>query len=167
MRTVKALRAAIYALLMAVAGITGGIASAHAEPAPLPSSTQFLWPTVAGGCLAGHGNSVGTAAAVTGPSALPFPGAAEDETVFIFTALGTGKPTSPQGKMVVDWVNLDNRRWGTTPLEYNGVNPEGPVTLTGTAQTGKGRIVAVARGTVNTTSLPCTYIPTAGYIEAR
>lgn len=168
MRMVKDLGATICATLISAAGIFGGIAPAQAdEPVAVARSTQFLWPTVAGGCLAGQGNSVGTAVAVPGPSAIPFPGAAADETVFLFTALGTGKPTPQQGRMMVDWVNLDNFRRGTTSLEYHGVNPQGPVTLSGTAQTGKGRILAVVRGTVNTSSQPCTYLPTVGYIEAR
>ncbi|MDY3127882.1 MAG: hypothetical protein SOW59_07100 [Corynebacterium sp.] len=132
-----------------------------------PHFTQFYWPTVSGSCIGGAGDSVGSAIAVPGPTEIPAPGAAEGETVFLFTALGTTPAAAEQGKMHIQWFNLNTFTSGITALTNNGINPDGPATISGTARTGKGTIVAVLSGTVNTKDQPCRFIPTAAIFEVK
>ena len=110
---------------------------------------------------------MGSAIAVPGPAEIPAPGAAEGQTAFVFTALGTAPAAPEQGGMTVNWANINTLRTGATSLGNHGINPDGPATLSGTADTGHGTVVAVVSGTVHTEDGPCTFIPTAAIIDAR
>lgn len=132
-----------------------------------PGFTQFYWPTVSGKCIGGSADSVGSGIAVPGPSEIPAPGAAEGETVFLFTALGTAPAAERQGQMQVQWFNLNTFQSGITPLHNNGINPEGPTTVSGKARTGKGTVVALLSGSVNTQQASCRFLPTAAIIEVK
>lgn len=146
-------------------GETGG--PALPDGPGTPSFTQFYWPTVSGGCIDGSGDSVASALAVPGPAEIPEPGARDGQTAFLFTALGTETAAQRQGGMFVHWLNVDTMKFGATPLSNHGINPEGPATVSGVADTGKGTIVAVVGGDLRTTSNTCHFIPTAAVIEAR
>lgn len=141
--------------------------SSVALPTDGPAITQFYWPSIAGRCIGGEHASVGTAIAVPGPAEIPAPGAAAGEAAFLFTALGTQPATPEQGGMTVQWFNLNTLRHGSVSLENNGVNPDGPATVSATAPTGTGTVVALLRGTVNTQDGPCTYFPTATIVDVR
>lgn len=132
-----------------------------------PGITQFYWPTVSGRCIGGQQDSVGSAIAVPGPTQIPAPGAGPDEAVFLFTALGTDSAAKEQGKMQVQWFNIDNFTSGSTPLFNNGINQDGPTTVSGRAHTGKGTVLALLSGTVNTQSSSCSFLPTAAIIEVK
>ena len=135
--------------------------------------TQFGWPTIAGSCIDGKSNAVGTAVAVPGPSPLPLPGVKQGEVSYIFTALGTGTAAQHQNtQMNVQWVNINNGRMGTTPLKFTGINPEGPATVNGVANTGSGTVLAVVTGGVTTNNeggqpSNCEFLPTAAIIPVR
>ena len=141
------------------AGETGG----PELPQQGPNFTQFGWPTVAGSCINGTQNSVGTAIAVPGPAEIPAPGALANETAFLFTALGTA-PAAHSQDMRAHWFNLSNGKYGTTALGNHGINPEGPATISGVADTGRGTIVALLEGSVHTEHSKCNYFPTAAII---
>ncbi len=116
-----------------------------------PAISQFLYPTIMNNCIDGTSGAVGTITAVPGPANLPLPGVPEHQTGFVFTALGTGGAADEQAEpLVVDWVNPNNGRTGSTVLGYNGVNPDGPATMTGVADTGAGQVLAVLRGGLTT-----------------
>lgn len=137
---------------------------------PLPDNpppfTQFYWPTASGHCIGGTEAAVGTALAVRGPAEIPAPGAPTNaDTVFLFTALGTG-PAAPEHDMRVNWVNLTTLEFGSAPLGDHDINPEGPTTVSATAATGSGPVAAVLSGTVNTADGPCTFFPTAAFLPA-
>ncbi|MGO2865276.1 Rv1157c family protein [Corynebacterium casei] len=132
-----------------------------------PNFEQFYWPTVSGKCIGGQGDSVGSAIAVPGPTEIPAPGAKSGETAFVFTALGTEPAAQRQGDMHVQWFNIDTFKTGITPLSNNGINSDGPATVSGTASTGKGTIVAVVSGTVKTQEQPCSFVPTAAIFEVK
>ena len=136
-------------------------------PENAPVFTQFYWPTVAGSCIGGELDAVGTAIAVPGPAEIPAPGAAAGQTAFVFTALGTAPALPEQGGMNVTWFNLDTLRNGVTPLGNYGINPDGPATLSGTANTGNGTVVAIVSGAVRTEDATCSFLPTAAIIDAR
>lgn len=143
------------------AGETGG----PELPQQGPNFTQFGWPTVAGSCINGTHNSVGTAIAVPGPAEIPAPGARANETAFLFTALGTA-PAAHSQDMRAHWFNLSNGKYGTTALGNHGINPEGPATISGVADTGRGTIVALLEGSVHTEHSTCNYFPTAAIITS-
>lgn len=143
------------------AGETGG----PDLPQQAPHFTQFGWPTVAGSCIDGTHQSVGTALAVPGPAEIPAPGAAAHETAFLFTALGTA-PAAQHQDMRAHWFNLSNGKHGTTALGNHGINPEGPATISGVADTGRGVIVALLEGSVHTENSICNYFPTAAIITS-
>lgn len=116
-----------------------------------PAISQFLYPTVMDNCIDGTSGAVGTITAVPGPASLPLPGVPEHQTAFIFTALGTGGVAEHQAEpLVVDWINPANGRTGSTTLGFNGINPEGPATVSGVADTGGGQVLAVLRGGLTT-----------------
>nr|WP_156813036.1 hypothetical protein [Corynebacterium caspium] len=134
-----------------------------------PKITQFYWPTIAGSCIDGTQTSVGTAIAVPGETVIPSPGAGPDETVFLFTALGTSPAAPGTHPMVVQWRNLNTGQHGEVALGNHGINPTGPATISATAPTGRGNIVALLKGSVHTTGehpSTCTYAPTVALIEA-
>ena len=145
-------------------GGEGGVAMPEGNN---PGFRQFYWPTVSARCIGGQGDSVGSAIAVPGPTDMPAPGAGEGETVFLFTALGTPTAAEQQGAMSVQWFNLDTFQFGTTPLFNNGINADGPTTVSGRAATGKGTVVAVLSGAVNTAESSCSFPPTAAYLEVN
>lgn len=152
--------------LSAIAFFEGTGTSGVDLPDQAPGFTQFYWPTIAGQCIQGSLNSVGSAIAVPGPADIPSPGAKAGETVFLFTALGT-QPAAEQQGMSVKWLNLDRFVWGETTLSNTGINPDGPATISGTAQTGSGRILAVIEGRVQTTESNCAFAPTLAYFEVK
>ena len=159
------LRNALLSGLAFTAGINGD--GGPELPDNAPRFTQFYWPTVSGSCIGGELDAVGSAIAVPGPAEIPAPGAAEGQTAFVFTALGTAPAAPEQGGMTVNWANINTLRTGATSLGNHGINPDGPATLSGTADTGHGTVVAVVSGTVHTEDGPCTFIPTAAIIDAR
>ncbi|ALP34535.1 Rv1157c family protein [Corynebacterium pseudotuberculosis] len=155
-------------LLAAVAFIEGTGQSEIKVPDNGPQFSQFLWPSIAGECINGHLTATGSAIAVPGPAEIPAPGAKEGETAFVFTALGTGKlgPNEHQA-MNVHWFNLSTLQGGSTRLAGHGINPEGPSTVSGTPDTGKGRVIALIEGTIATEASPCTFLPTAALFEVK
>ena len=132
-----------------------------------PQFTQFYWPTVSGNCIGQGLHSTASAIAVPGPAASPAPGAGPGQTTFVFTALGTPAAAPEQGQMQVYWVNLTSLRTGVTPLGNYGINPAGPATLSATADTGSGQVLAVAHGSVRTVNNVCPFAPTAASIDVR
>lgn len=137
-------------------------------PEDAPAFTQFGWPTLAQNCIGGTSNAVGTAMGVPGPAALPLPGVPAGHISFVFTALGTGPVAEHQADgMRVHWINIDNGRVGHTPLGFNGINPDGPATLNGVADTGSGNVIALLEGGVTTdedgAQGNCSFLPTAGF----
>lgn len=136
-------------------------------PAAGPEISQFAWPTVSPNCMGPGLNSTASAIAVPGPTEIPAPGAAAGQAAFVFTALGTPPAAAEQGGMNVYWVNIDNHRYGVAPLGNNGINPQGPATLSGTADTGAGTVVAIATGSVRTVDNECGFAPTANVFRVR
>lgn len=140
-------------------------------PEDAPAFTQFGWPVIAGKCINGESNAVGTAMAVPGPAHLPLPGVAAGEVNFVFTALGTGGVAKNQTTaMNVHWLNVNTGKTGSTKLGYTGINPEGPATINGAAQTGSGFVLAILEGGVTTTNegaadSNCNFTPTAAIIR--
>lgn len=136
-------------------------------PADAPPFTQFYWPTVSGNCIGPGLHSTASAIAVPGPSRTPAPGAGPGQATFVFTALGTPPAAPQQGGMKVYWINLSNLRTGVTPMRNNGINPAGPSTLSATATTGPGRVLAVVDGSVRTVQRSCAFAPTAAMFNVR
>lgn len=138
---------------------------------------QFIWPTVAGQCIGGTQAATGSAFAVPGPAPLPVPGVPSGHTAFVFTALGTGPVAQQQSTALnVQWVNLNTLRHGITPLAFTGINPGGPSTVSGVADTGSGTVVAILTGGVNTTEkdahgeptvAQCNFAPTTGIVNVQ
>ena len=89
------------------------------------------------------------------------------QAAFVFTALGTPPAATDQGLLYAYWINLDTLRTGVTPLVNNGINPLGPATLSGTADTGSGRVLAVVGGSVRTSTNVCAFAPTAASFHVR
>ena len=67
----------------------------------------------------------------------------------------------------MQWANLNTMKTGVTPLRNNGINPDGPATISGTASTGKGTIVAMVSGTIKTQAQPCNFVPTVAIFEVK
>lgn len=141
-------------------------------PSDGPAIAQFLYPTIGKGCISDTADSIGTALAVPGPATLPPPGPAAGHAGFVFTALGTAPLAAQQeSPFTVTWLNLDNRRTGTQELTgASAINPGGPATISGIADTGPGRVLAVASGSITTQSVEdpaaparsCGFLPTIG-----
>ncbi|MDO4908268.1 MAG: hypothetical protein Q3962_00235 [Corynebacterium sp.] len=141
----------------------------------LPSTgtafVQFAWPSVSTHCVDHEYTATGMAMAVPGPADLPLPGVEPGQVTFVFTALGTGTYSEEQfSEMNVHWFNIQNRKSGNTRLSFNGINPEGPATVSGTADTGSGTVLAwldggfsnnASDGTVTT----CNFVPTGAVIN--
>ena len=141
-------------------------------PENAPDIAQFAWPTRADNCIGGTEASVGSAFAVPGPAALPLPGVNAGQTAFVFTALGTGELAQQQtAGMRVQWANLSNFTHGTTVLGDTGINPGGPSTISGVANTGHGLIVAVLSGGLTTSTdngdANCMFLPTGVVFDVR
>lgn len=131
-----------------------------------PDFTQFYWPCPAERCIDGKSVALGSTIAVPGPADLPLPGAKPGETTFVFTALGTGSlADDPDSAIQINWVNVSNLKYGVTRLFDTGLNPHGPATVSGTAETGSGTIVAVQTGVLPTSTnggtVRCSFLPTA------
>lgn len=153
-------------LLAAIRFYEGPSKSNTLLPENAPEFTQFFWPVVAGKCIDGKFNSTGTAIAVAGPAPIPAPKPGVGEATFVFTALGT-RPLAGEQNMNVHWFNLDTLKGGTTKLGDHGINPQGPSTVSGKAETGHGRIVALLEGTVGTQDGPCNYFPTTAAFAVK
>ena len=136
-------------------------------PEDAPPFTQFYWPTVSSHCIGPGLHSTASALVVPGPATSPAPGANAGEATFVFTALGTPAAAPEQGLMKVYWINLNNFRTGVTPLDNNLINPTGPATLSATAKTGPGRVLAVVDGGVRTQDRVCNFAPTAASFSVR
>ena len=136
-------------------------------PEDAPEFTQFYWPTVSSNCMGPGLHSTASALVVPGPATTPAPGAKAQEATFVFTALGTPAAAQEQGLMRVYWINLNNFRTGVTPLGNNGINPTGPATLSATASTGPGHVLAVVDGSVRTSENTCSFAPTAASFFVR
>ncbi|MBV7295040.1 hypothetical protein KRX51_03795 [Corynebacterium sp. TAE3-ERU12] len=139
-------------------------------PTPGPEIQQFLPPTAAEKCINGEGRSFGLATSVPGPAGLPLPGVGPEQTAFVFTGLGTaGVAKEQRTEMNVHWFNLANARYGTTQLKYTGINPDGPGTVNGTADTGKGLVLAALEGGFTSAEsvgpVDCEYTPTFALIR--
>ncbi|WP_434800366.1 Rv1157c family protein [Corynebacterium aquatimens] len=129
--------------------------------------TQFYWPTVSSNCIGEGLHSTASALVVPGPATTPAPGAGPGEATFVFTALGTPAAAPEQGELRAYWINIDNLRTGVTQLGNNQINPLGPATLSGTANTGPGRVLAVIDGHVRTADNVCAFAPTAATFSVR
>ncbi len=134
--------------------------------------SQFLYPTLGQDCIGDGADSVGTALAVAGPAMLPPPGPGAGQTGFVFTALGTAPSVdAPAEELTVSWLNVSNGRTGTQPLtNAEGLNPDGPTTLSAIADTGPGQVVAVISGGITTQeegsdARSCTFLPTLGLVS--
>lgn len=141
-------------------------------PENAPRIAQFAWPTRAENCIGGNSASIGSAFAVPGPADLPLPGAEAGQASFVFTALGTAPLAEQQhAGMQVQWANLSNFTHGTTVLGDTGINPDGPSTISGVANTGHGVIVAILSGGLTTStdngSANCIFAPTAVVFDVR
>lgn len=136
-------------------------------PADAPPFTQFYWPTVSSNCIGPGLHSTASAIAVPGPTTTPAPGAGPGQATFVFTALGTPAAAPQQNLMRVYWLNTSNFRTGVTPLGNNGINPTGPATLSATANTGPGNVIAVVDGGVRTLDRVCNFAPTAASFHVR
>ena len=146
----------------AITFFEGSSGGGVALPEDAPRFSQFLWPTTADRCIAGEHRATGTVIAVPGPAALPVPGVPENQSAFVFTALGTGPADPNHEGMTIHWLNVNNLRFGATKLSAQGINAEGPATVSGVANTGRGTVVAIAIGGVSTEGHMCNFIPTAG-----
>ncbi len=144
-----------------------GALGGPALPENGPAINQFIWPTVALNCIGPTQHSTGSAIAVPGPADIPLPGVPAGHAGFVFTALGTPGAAKKQGRMHAYWLNLSNGRAGVTPLDNKGINPTGPATLSGVANTGPGHVIAVIGGNVRTTAKVCSFAPTAASFNVR
>lgn len=153
-------------VLAAVAFYEGGGEGGVAMPEQAPGFTQFYWPSIGTNCIGGTQDALASAIAVPGPTEIPAPGAAAGEATFVFTALGTAPAVGKQA-LNVHWFNVNAMKFGTTALEYHGINPEGPATLSGTASTGRGTVLAVVEGGITTEDTQCSFVPTAAIFEVN
>lgn len=167
----SALPTQIKAILQSIIAFLDGSGGGGPKlPGNAPSIAQFIYPTIGKGCIGDRADSVGTALAVPGPANLPPPGPRVGQTGFVFTALGTKRPTEQQSNpLTVTWLNLDTRRTQTQTLTDTAkINPDGPATLSTISDTGPGRIVAVISGGLTTKAGPaeaprtCAFLPTVG-----
>lgn len=136
-------------------------------PDDAPIINQFSWPTVSASCIDSTLTATGAAIAIPGPANLPLPGTPAGQATFVFTALGTSQAADQQRGMFVHWLNLNNGRFGRTQLTKGTINLEGPATLSGIADTGRGQVLAWLGGSVtlaDATGAPtntCNFSPTA------
>lgn len=152
-------------------------APASAAPAPAPAAAaapdfgpdappaqDFIYPSIGTNCLADGGNSIATALSVAGPAKIPAPGPGPGQTAYVFTAVGTPGPAEVQKlPLNVTWVNLTTGKSGSVTLKpRSDINPEGPTTLTGIADTGSGSVMSTIFGQVTTTEKQCQFMPTIG-----
>lgn len=152
-------------LLLAAIGFFRGDGESGVEvPEQGPAFREFYYPSIATGCLSG-GDSIGQSIAVPGPADLPLPGHQAGEAAIVYTALGTGPAVADSSNLTLHWINVSTGRLGQTLLQTSDLNPEGPTTLVGIAQTGPGTIFGVITGGVtHSPEAPqrCEFLPMAG-----
>ena len=136
-------------------------------PKDAPAFTQFYWPTVSSNCIGPGLHSTASALVVPGPAPAPAPGAKAGEATFVFTALGTPPAAERQGLMSAYWINLNSGKTGVPPLANNQINPTGPTTLSATAKTGPGKVLAVINGAARTENNVCHFAPAAAQFNVR
>lgn len=152
--------------------------AAAAAPAPAPSpgapapgyapgspiTQDFMYPSIGSNCLADGSSSIAAALSVAGPATIPLPGPQAGQTAYVFTAVGTPGPAEVQKlPLNVTWVNLTTGKSGTVTLKpRTDINPDGPTTLTGIADTGSGSIMSTIFGQVTTKEKQCQFLPTIG-----
>ncbi|MEE6137423.1 hypothetical protein SKC41_13945 [Mycobacterium sp. 050128] len=129
-----------------------------------PVTQDFMYPSIGSNCLADGSNAIATALSVAGPATIPLPGPQPGQTAYVFTAVGTPGPAEVQKlPLNVTWVNLTTGKSGTVTLKpRTDINPEGPTTLTGIADTGSGSIMSTIFGQVTTKEKQCQFLPTIG-----
>jgi hypothetical protein len=129
-----------------------------------PPTQEFMYPSISNGCLADGGNVLATALSVAGPAKIPTPGPKTGQTAYVFTAIGTPGPAEVQKlPLNVTWVNLTTGKSGSVTLKPQpDINPDGPTTLTGIADTGSGSIMSTIFGQVTTKDKQCQFMPTIG-----
>ncbi|MBO0880431.1 MAG: hypothetical protein J2P17_08805, partial [Mycobacterium sp.] len=129
-----------------------------------PPTQEFMYPSISNGCLADGGNVLATALSVAGPAKIPTPGPQKGQTAYVFTAIGTPGPAEVQKlPLNVTWVNLTTGKSGSVTLKPQpDINPDGPTTLTGIADTDSGSIMSTIFGQVTTKDKQCQFMPTIG-----
>ncbi|MCV7030489.1 Rv1157c family protein [Mycobacterium sherrisii] len=129
-----------------------------------PITQDFMYPSIGSNCLADGSSSIATALSVAGPATIPLPGPKPGQTAYVFTAVGTPGPAAEQKlPLNVTWVNLTTGKSGTVTLKpRTDINPDGPTTLTGIADTGSGSIMSTIFGQVTTKEKQCQFLPTIG-----
>jgi hypothetical protein len=129
-----------------------------------PPTQEFMYPSISNGCLADGGNVLATALSVAGPAKIPTPGPKTGQTAYVFTAVGTPGPAEVQKlPLNVTWVNLTTGKSGSVTLKPQpDINPDGPTTLTGIADTESGSIMSTVFGQVTTKDKQCQFMPTIG-----
>ncbi|WP_443677696.1 Rv1157c family protein, partial [Mycobacterium montefiorense] len=129
-----------------------------------PITQDFMYPSIGSNCLADGSSAIAAALSVAGPATIPLPGPQAGQTAYVFTAVGTPGPAEVQKlPLNVTWVNLTTGKSGTLTLKpRTDINPEGPTTLTGIADTGSGSIMSTIFGQVTTKEKQCQFLPTIG-----
>ncbi|BBY25006.1 Rv1157c family protein [Mycobacterium stomatepiae] len=129
-----------------------------------PITQDFMYPSIGSNCLADGSNALAAALSVAGPATIPLPGPKAGQTAYVFTAVGTPGPAEVQKlPLNVTWVNLTTGKSGTVTLQpRTDINPDGPTTLTGIADTGSGSIMSTIFGQVTTKEKQCQFLPTIG-----
>jgi len=129
-----------------------------------PPTQEFMYPSIGQNCLQDGGNAIATALSVAGPASIPKPGPKAGQTAYVFTAVGTSGPAAVQKlPLNVTWVNLTSGQSGTVQLmPHPEINPEGPTTLVGIADTGSGSVISTIFGQVSTKDKQCNFLPTIG-----
>ncbi|MCV7411668.1 hypothetical protein AWC05_15870 [Mycobacterium florentinum] len=140
----------------------GAAAPGYGPGAPI--TQDFMYPSIGSNCLADGSNALAAALSVAGPATIPLPGPKAGQTAYVFTAVGTPGPAEVQKlPLNVTWVNLTTGKSGTVTLQpRTDINPEGPTTLTGIADTGSGSIMSTIFGQVTTKEKQCQFLPTIG-----
>ncbi|MCV7192054.1 Rv1157c family protein [Mycolicibacterium brumae] len=147
--------------------VPAAVATPDGQPAPpadFPTTQDFMYPSFGNACLADGGSPMGLALSVAGPATLPPPGPGPGQIGYVFTAMGAPKLAEHQKlPLNVTWVNLSTGKSGSLTLQGNPeVNPDGPATLTGVADTGAGSIITTIFGGVTTVDGQCQFQPTIG-----
>ena len=129
-----------------------------------PITQDFMYPSIGSNCLADGSSAIAAALSVAGPATIPLPGPQAGQTAYVFTAVGTPGPAEVQKlPLNVTWVNLTTGKSGTVTLKpRTDINPDGPTTLTGIADTGSGSIMSTIFGQVTTKEKQCQFLPTIG-----
>jgi len=139
-------------------------AAAPGFGADTPPTQDFMYPSIGTNCLADGSSAIATALSVAGPATIPLPGPGPGQTAYVFTAVGTPGPAEVQKlPLNVTWVNLTTGKSGTVALKpRSDINPDGPTTLSGIADTGSGSIMSTIFGQVTTKEKQCQFMPTIG-----